>query len=265
MKQTSLLAKLNIKHLYSEYVKSKIKFYHFMLNSAEIHNIRGHWIFVQDLNSNSIVIDLGANKGGFSKLIQEKFKSKCYAIEANKNLFDKIKTEIPLAFNYAISSFDGPLEFYISKNDEASSIIRDFENEWGFETKIQVEGVTFKNLLKKLELKNKEIEIVKVDIEGAELNFIESLTIEDVKNVKQISIEFHDWLNKSLHERTINAIKKLESLGFTSYGDYNIELLFINKKLVNLDSKKRINLGLYKMLISLNNQLSKFKGVKHIS
>ena len=60
-----------------------------------------------------------------------------------------------------------------------------------------VEGITWDSLIEKLELKYDIISIVKVDIEGSELDLIESFTLSSVSFIDQLTIEFHDWLNVS--------------------------------------------------------------------
>jgi len=240
-----------LRNYHSKYIVLRINFLQKILNKAHIKRIGDHWVLVKDLNNQSIIIDLGSNKGVFTKQIQALYQSQCYAIEANADLYELLLEEKITAFNYAVTAANGPIEFYISTNAEASSLINNFENVWGLEKKVTVEGISFQSLLKKLHLENKVIEIVKIDIEGAELELIESLNDDDVKNIKQITIEFHDWINKALHERTVAAIKKLINLGFSAYTDtphHNnaVEMLFLNQRLMDAHVKASFYLKLYK-------------------
>jgi FkbM family methyltransferase len=205
----------------------------------------------------SLVIDLGANKGAFSKEMNRLFRCKCYCIEPNPELYEQLLNDKLNAFNYAITAANGPVEFYISTNPEASSLINNFENVWGLDKKITVEGISFQNLLRQLNIDTQIIEILKIDIEGAEIALIEGFTDDDVKNIRQITIEFHDWLNKDLHIKTVAAIKKLVSLGFTAYTDTPhhgnaVEMLFLNQKLVELDFRQQFNLWIFKRFAFLN-------------
>ncbi len=218
---------------------------------TDVKLINGHYVFVKDLNDNSLVIDLGASNGIFSAEITKLYNNTCYAIEPNVELYKNLNQENIISLNYAISNSDGPIDFYISNNYEASSILNDFENIWKSEKKITVQGITFKSLLDILKIDNKKIDLLKVDIEGAELDLIESLTNNEVKNIKQITIEFHDWLNKNLYDRTVGAITKLISLGFTGYTygslyQHPVEMFFLNKKLIDFNIKQKVFLRICK-------------------
>ena len=228
-----------------------------ILNAAGIRQVRGHLICTKELTPDSVVIDLGANEGLFSKEIHESFGSVCYAVEPNKTLYNNIQFDFINKFNYAITASDGPVDFYISNNNEASSIIKDFEVIWGNNERQTIDGITFVNLVSKLNIGEKKIEILKIDIEGAELELIESLDYEAVRNIKQITIEFHDWINEALHERTVAAIKRLTGFGFDAYTDtpnhkWPVEMLFLNRKLSNFDPKEKFALGVFRKLAFLN-------------
>lgn len=229
---------------------ARLNFSKAMLTAAKMKDIRGHLIYINDLGPDSVVIDLGANEANFSKEMHALCGCRCIAIEPNVHLFEQINEEYISKFNYAITASDGPVEFYISNNKEASSIIKDFEDRWGTKEKQIIEGLSFATMKSKLNL-GKAIEVLKIDIEGAELDLIESLNSSDVQNVKQISIEFHDWLDKALHEKTVKAIKKLVSLGFDAYTsapahDWPVEMLFLNRDLVQLQPKSKFFLSIFR-------------------
>ena len=85
---------------------------------------------------------------------------------------------------------------------------------------------------------------------------IELFTEEDVYNIKQITIEFHDWLNADLHTRTVNAIKKLKRLGFKGFTNspnhsWPVEVIFLNKKFFENTLFNSISMRLFKVLTFL--------------
>ena len=57
---------------------------------AGINCIRGHFFYKPALGRDSIVVDLGGNKGSFSKGISEMFRCKVFAVEPEPNLFRQI-------------------------------------------------------------------------------------------------------------------------------------------------------------------------------
>ena len=226
------------------------------LRRAGIIKVRDHWVYTGNLRSGNIVIDLGANKGLFSKAMHESYGSCCYAVEPNPELYDGIDYEFITKLNSAVTSSNGPVDFYISDNAEASSIIKDFGEKWGSNTKVSIEGLTFNDLIDRLDLRGKEIDVLKVDIEGAELDLIECLKDQDMQMIKQITVEFHDWLNKDLHDRTVQAIKKLKSMGFVAYTDtpnhrWPYEMLFLNRRLINLSTRQKFFLMIFRKMIVL--------------
>ena len=235
----------------------RIKLVKRLLNLTGFKQISGHWIYVPKINKESIVIDLGANKGNFSKEMVKKFSVSCYAVEPDINLFKEINVPGISKYNYAISKNNGPVSFFISNNDEASSLIKDFQSNWANKGEHLVEGVTWELLIQHLNLTQKKISILKVDIEGSELDLIDSFTSDNISLVEQITIEFHDWINKSLHERTLFAIKKLISLQFMAVSNtpdhsWPVEILFINKKAIQFNYFKRILLSVYQKLTFLH-------------
>jgi len=91
-----------------------------ILRRAGIIKVRDHWIYTGNLRSGNIVLDLGANKGLFSKAMHESYGSCCYAVEPNPELYDGIDYEFITKLNSAVTSSNGPVDFYISDNAEAS-------------------------------------------------------------------------------------------------------------------------------------------------
>jgi Methyltransferase FkbM domain len=53
-----------------------------------------------------------------------------------------------------------------------------------------------------------------MDIEGAEFDVLDSTSDSDLLRVRQLTIEFHDFLDSSLRPRVRAADQRLRSLGF---------------------------------------------------
>jgi hypothetical protein len=125
--------------------------------------------------------------------------------------------------NVAVSTISGTLKFYESLNDElleGGSISEDYVRACTFYSKAKkkffVKAINFNNFLKR-NFKNFDKIVVKMDIEGAELNLIESL----IKNktltmIDILYIEFHSnyvkdsqYMNfKNREQKIISYIKK---------------------------------------------------------
>ena len=55
---------------------------------------------------------------------------------------------------------------------------------------VAVQGITFSDILKNIDL-SKDIDLMKVDIEGAEEAFFENVRVNDLERIKRMVIEFH--------------------------------------------------------------------------
>ena len=66
----------------------------------------------------------------------------------------------------------------------------------------------------KLRFKIDSISILKINIEGAEWDLLDSFTSQDFEIIDQICVSFHDFLLKFPHTRTEECIKKLTANGY---------------------------------------------------
>ncbi len=234
----------------------RIKFLKKLLHLAGFKEVSGHWIYYPPINSDSFIIDLGANKAAFSIQLFKNYNARCYAIEPNQDLLNEITDPNIHKFKYAITKQNSLIKFYVNDNHEASSVIENFYSSSDNKRVDIVEGITWNSLIEKLELKHENVSIVKVDIEGSELDLIESFTLDSVSLIDQLTIEFHDWLDVSLHEKTINAINKLKTLGFSTISNspdhsWPVEMLFLNKKRIHFNRFQKVLLNIYSKLTFL--------------
>jgi hypothetical protein len=58
------------------------------------------------------------------------------------------------------------------------------------------------------------IDILKIDIEGSEYEILPSISDECYSKIRQITVEFHDFIDTELKIKTEEIINKLELLGF---------------------------------------------------
>lgn len=196
------------------------------------------------------IVDFGSNIG--------KFHDECFSILGKANIERYIGVEphptlyidhlkgredhVTTFYNNAIANDrESHVNFYtIEGNNECGNIIGKDGFLWQENaTPIKVKTLSFNSLY---QLENlRKIDYMKVDIEGGEYDFIDSLTHYQADLIAQLSIEFHDFVDPKLSGKTHRAIRKLHELGFemvysqgldylhrTDYAD----CLFINKKLL---------------------------------
>ena len=192
------------------------------------------------------IVDLGYNDGSFEKSISRIFNNyTVYCVDANKQ-FSSISDNSHFD-NFLMSNQSFKKEkFYLNANNTGASSKYFTSDEKNY---CLVQTITLKDYYnyKKID----KVDILKIDIEGAEFDILDNDTINFLsKNTKQICVEFHDRLtNGKRYEAILKKIFK--SFRFNkfyikrfSFDDSSV--LFVNKNFINLSIKERINLNLFK-------------------
>lgn len=174
--------------------------------------IKEHTFLSELLNDEIVVVDLGACRGEFVNELNKVFKiKKAILVEANPTNFNFLSDKDNyVLYNMAISKNDNEtISFYEDlKSPYNGSKIFNYFN--GFEHKI--ETITLETLMKKNDIDY--IDILKIDIEGSEYDILPNISDECFSKIKQITVEFHDFIDNSLKSKTQEIINKLEKLGF---------------------------------------------------
>lgn len=191
------------------------------IKTPKFEYIRGH-IFKNCFNKNSIIVDLGANEGEFSKKFIKKYPySKMILIEANPYLIQKLRSRFKPHKCQIFHAFLGNkskrvIKFYLSNKSTRSSMYQSFSKfEVGLKKKIEVKTITLDDIFKIFRIQ--KIDLIKMDIEGAEWNVLKNFSKTNFKRIKQISVEFHDFLKPSKKKETKACILKLKKLGYFTY------------------------------------------------
>lgn len=229
-------------------------------------SFRMHSFLGKLINPDSLVVDLGANLGDFSSELSNLFGCKSYAVEASPDLCSRIKeTYLINKSNYAISSSNKPLTFYLSQDPEANSIYKSSASSFGDKGVMSVSGITLETFLKNNEIKS--VDLLKVDIEGAEVDLFKSTSNDTLSKIKQITIEFHDFIKGSISSEEVKIIeKKLNKLGFFClplsymFDVYdNADILFINKKQCKLSNRDWLSLHILNLILRIEKTKKVFK------
>jgi FkbM family methyltransferase len=229
-----------------------------LASSCDIVEYRDHHFFSR-LDAQSLVVDLGAHKGEFSSQINCAFGCRCVSVEANPDLFNGM-AENPCIqkFHYAICAHSGPVCLYLSDNLEATSVMRDLSDFWGTKDSIQVPGINFEEFLEKHQIK--KIDLLKVDIEGMEIELFESMSDATIRGMDQIAVEFHGFCNAQLSKAIPRIKKRLRRLGFLCLPfpfrdslSLDCDTLFVKKKLLapNREGRSRMGISFYGLRLAL--------------
>lgn len=208
-----------------------------MRKKSLITTIRGHSFYTGLVNRESVVVDLGAHKGEFSHEMSNSFGCKCYLVEALPSLFSQIG-EAPLLkkYNFAMAGRDEPVELFVSQNLEGSTITG--SSAAGSNGAVTVDGVTLGTLMARAGIS--AIDLLKMDIEGAEIGLFAAASDDILSNIKQITVEFHDFVPGGVSTQQVTDIKnRLQDLGFDAIKfsrSLNTDVMFINRRLSGMSA-----------------------------
>jgi FkbM family methyltransferase len=183
------------------------------------------------------VVDAGAHRGEFSAEIMRKFGCKCHMIEANPALAGGLARAGAATITCAaLSARDGSARLQLAENLESSSLQINVENPG--ENSVEIKTISLATFIQ--QLCSDRIDLLKMDIEGAEFDVIATTPDTVLRRIGQLTVEFHDFQSRFKGRQLFEtARKKLQSLGFAcivmsfrTHGD----VLFLNKDSLQLSS-----------------------------
>lgn len=201
---------------------------------------------IDDLNPNSVILDIGGNRGQsiefFSKLFPQKKIISCEPIPA---LFDKLKrfeTENIKILNYALDSESGEGIFYQSILEETSTLVLPRESsDWGIKKgkilgaapkdmyfPITVKKITVDEIINQPDLLS--VFLLKVDVEDAELLVLRG-ALDSLRSRKILYVQLENHDDDLREDKSIEITSLLSSYGFIriervkhSFGNYYEEI-----------------------------------------
>lgn len=170
-----------------------------------------HTYYDEKISSNPVLIDLGSCKGAFASHFYEKFPTATIIlVEPSKSNFPLISIEgekIQKIFGAVSSDHGQTLTFYEDpKSEQNGSLLFNYFNGLPYEVKT----VSLDELVKPFDT----IDLVKMDVEGAEWDSIMKMKDETLAKIQQLTVEFHDFLDPRLAIKSEEAVQKLLAAGF---------------------------------------------------
>jgi FkbM family methyltransferase len=178
-------------------------------------------VLEEEVKTNNTVLDIGANIGDDTLLLAKIVgsKGKIYAFEPDPENFKLLQKNIKtnkyrnvVCINKAVSDKDGKIKLFLSENNKADHRIYGSE----FDRKhIKVNMVSIDSYFKN---KNQKIDVIKIDIQGAEM-----LAFEGMKNTlrrnkyPKILCEFWPIGLRRCGSSAGLYLKFLRKLGYTIY------------------------------------------------
>ncbi len=176
-----------------------------------------HEIFVDDDYAVEIpgvenIVDIGGNKGYFTLRMSELFpKAKIYSYEPEPNNFKNLQRLVEEnninanAYNEGVSAESGKLELFINpKNDGGHSLFTGISGT----TSVSVNIISLDTLMSRLP-EGANVDLMKLDCEGAEKDIILSITPDHAKRIENI---YYEATHSLYHPSLLNS--HLENLGY---------------------------------------------------
>jgi len=179
------------------------------------------------LNSDSTVLDLGANQGHFSHGILSRYQCRVFAVEP----FSKLRAGIEHSPGLTLLPFAvGGLCKRATLNvfgSRCASLLHQKEHEV-LESEEDVDVLDLRGVLERLG--TDRVDLMKVDIEGAEVEMFASASDADLRKCVQITVEFHDFLYPEHFPQVEEVKRRLRALGFwvINFSLDNTDVLFVN-------------------------------------
>lgn len=195
----------------------------------QIERICGHSFSKNLLGNPAVVLDCGANHGEFSKWISENWNAVVHGFEPDSRLFPELPSLPNTYFHHiAVSGTGDPLTLRLGESRCSSA----YFSEKSRQESILVGSIKLDEFCRENSITL--VDLIKLDVEGAELEILTNLPEKFLRNIRQITVEFHDFIQKSDEPRIRNVISKLRKSGFFcvkfSHHDYS-DVLCINTKI----------------------------------
>lgn len=143
------------------------------------------------INPGDIVFDIGAHMGSFSVYAASKGAT-VYSFEPSPANYEKLLANIALngyegkivPHNVAVTNKVGKSKLFVSETDGGVNSLEESS-----EGALEIETITIAKIIEKYNLK--EINFLKIDIEGSEYDVLPNLTQEEFSKIKTIAGEYH--------------------------------------------------------------------------
>ncbi len=202
---------------------------------ARFFSLRGHSFLPDRLGADSKVLDLGANRGEFTRALEDRFGCRPVLVEANPVLAAQLALDFGSRVRHcAVAGTGGTVVFHIARNDEGSSLLTLPEKSlWNClqAGTVTVEARTLESIAREAGFTTTDL--VKLDIEGAETSVLEETADEILRSIGQLTVEFHCHPSFGFGgaDAVRRVIRRLRRLGFAVYvfDSQLTDVLFVNR------------------------------------
>ena len=180
-----------------------------------------------DLNSESIVFEVGGYLGKFTNNLYDKFECQVHVFEPVGDFYSKLEDRFEnnkniFVHNYGLHRDNSEVYMNVDSDNGENSTIFDrpiIEN-------AKNERIVLRKIDDVMKENNvKEIDLLNINIEGGEYDFLNYLTTTPIiYNIKNIQVQFHDFIDNAHVKRNIIHAKLYNTHQLT----YNYEFVWEN-------------------------------------
>ncbi|WP_412068484.1 FkbM family methyltransferase [Rubrivirga sp. IMCC43871] len=179
-----------------------------------VTTIKEHTLLSHPLGPHSVVLDLGANAGVFSTAMVRRFGCTCYAVEPNPAMAARIDDDPRIHVRpFAMSGEAGEATFHVSADPLGSSLHPIDETDYPEAITVPTESLA--GLMARETLS--QVDLVKADIEGAEIPMFDACPDAVLQQVDQYTVEFHDFNGTTPESVVRSTLDRFRDLGFVVY------------------------------------------------
>jgi FkbM family methyltransferase len=225
-----------------------------------VDRIEDHSFIGSALAPDSVVVDLGVCRGAFSLAVISRYGCRVIGAEPITELCNQLEAESGLTVqNVAIGGRDMTVSLYLNRVGDASVLPALAEPE------VDVQETTMLDLQQFLSAHGVvEVDLLKVDIEGAEIDMFRQAPADLFRDVKQISLEYHDFLDPAFEPAVLETDGRLRSYGYErivfSLRDRH-DVLYYRPKMLGVTRLHRVWMKLrYKYWRGLGRWLRRHRG-----
>ena len=217
------------------------RIFHVLLDRLEIRRFKEHSFFGSLLPQPAIVADFGAHRGEFFAALKSEYSiSRALLVEANPTLAESLKETFSKendVLHAAVvgANSKGAVTFTRSTNPESSSIFKEWSAAYGIADQVEVPPVEFASVIRAL---GGRVDLVKFDIEGAEVDVLKEARASDLASCGQLTVEFHDRRPPLTRRDVDDVCRRMRSEGY----------LIVKPNWPNVDDVLFVNLKRMRMI-----------------
>lgn len=188
---------------------------------------QGHSFLCGGLGPGATVVDLGMNRGLFARHVIDRYGCRVVGVEPVPDLYDRLpRREGLVAERCAISGSQGEGHLHLNESSCATLMAGLAEVS---ASRVSVRAVTLDAFIARHGLA--AVALLKVDIEGAEIDMLLGVQADTLATVDQISVEFHDFVDDEFKSGVRAVDHRLKESGFRrlSFSLDNSDVLYINE------------------------------------